>query len=223
MSLSLKTRGAVSAPGFSFSWKNRLEELDLSRTTSFCVCLCELHLSMCVCVWVCIFAAMHFCFIPAQRTCFAAGDCGQCRRYVAGRSCFVRGRYVCGIPFPYRLIALPLALLSSMFHVNKQAGSQAGDGRARGQRNRLEGHPTCWEYLCVCVCSIIDEMIATKANKSSVIKSCEQVIEYWSRYITQKTEPWAVEGYVCKGVVHILVDVALCQRKRSCSLKLSRV
>lgn len=48
--LSLKIREDLSAQGASVSWKNRLEELGLSSTTSLCVCVreCVLYLQKCV-------------------------------------------------------------------------------------------------------------------------------------------------------------------------------
>lgn len=48
---SLQTRVDLSAPGFSFSWKNRLEELELSHTTSVCVCVDCIYASVCVTVY----------------------------------------------------------------------------------------------------------------------------------------------------------------------------
>lgn len=66
------------------------------------------HLPKCahVFVWVCIFAAMHLCFISSRHARFVAGGSVQCCWYMAGHLCFVHEWYAFGIPFPYNFMAL---------------------------------------------------------------------------------------------------------------------
>lgn len=58
--------------GPGFSWKNRLEELDLSNTTSACVCLCVLCLNKCV--FVCVYVYLQPCiFVSSSHNMRACG------------------------------------------------------------------------------------------------------------------------------------------------------
>lgn len=102
---------ALSAWGSSFNWKNEFEELDLSHTTSECAPFsCK-----CVHVWMCVHAAVRFCFSLSQWICFEVVGCGPADMWW-GVFCM----WVEKVWHSF-LIALSLIFLSPIFHVNKQA------------------------------------------------------------------------------------------------------
>lgn len=110
----------------SLNWENRLEEPDLSCTSSLS--------AVCSYTWCepCAFLPP----LPSLQSMFG-WSAVQPRGQPPVLLC------VGGMPVAFHSLYRPPSPprpLSPMFHVNKQAGSRPGDGGARGQSDGLEGH-----------------------------------------------------------------------------------
>lgn len=139
--------------------KTGLKSLTCPAQQAF-VCVCVLYLC------VCIFAAMHFCFIPAQRACFAVGGCGQCCWYVAARLCLC---VVCvWHSFPIQTHRPPPTPPPSRPFCRRCFMSTNRPAR-KLVTEEPEGRETDWKVTRpagnICVCSVNDEMKNEKSKQ----------------------------------------------------------
>lgn len=157
-----------------------MEELELSHTTSVCVCVDCIYASVCVTVYEraylqpCIFVSSpHSVHVLQLVAVVTAAD-----MWPAGCVLCMGGMRVAFLSHTDPSLSPSPFCRQCFMSTNRPARKLVTE--------ELEGRETDWKVtqpagnICVCVCLIIDEMILTKANKSSAIKSCEQVIEYRS-------------------------------------------
>lgn len=135
---SFKIRVDLSAWGSSFNWKNRLEELDLSHTTSLSFCV---FLRKCVHVHICrrvvLFHPFSACMFWSWWRWSVLLICGRPVVFCAWAACVWHS-------FPIQPHRSHPSLIPFVADVScQQTGrlAQAGDCRAWRQRNRREGHP----------------------------------------------------------------------------------